>query len=93
MLISIVLTFVICWGPLLIFNVLQAFGVIGDTYGYLLGIEKHLKSIFSLLAYFNRFVFIQNSFFFFKFFPNDLSHIFPRKTSFIINDACKVTLL
>jgi hypothetical protein len=51
MLISIVVTFVICWGPLLIFNVLQAFGYIGN---YLLGTEKHVKSIFSLLAYFNR---------------------------------------
>ena len=82
MLISIVLTFVICWGPLLIFNVLQAFGVIGDTYGYLLGIEKHLKSIFSLLAYFNRFVFIQNSFFFFKFFSKRFVTHFSKKNLF-----------
>ena len=51
MLISIVITFVICWGPLLIFNVLQSFEIVGN---FLIGMEKHLKSIFSLLAYFNR---------------------------------------
>ncbi len=51
MLIAIVVTYVICWGPLLIFNVLQAFGYIGD---FLLGFEKHTKTAISLMAYFNR---------------------------------------
>lgn len=51
MLISIVFTYIICWTPLLTFNVLQAFGYIDDQ---LMGGAKHCKTIFSLMAYFNR---------------------------------------
>ena len=53
MLIFIVVLFVACWGPLLLFNVLHSFGLVG-TYGFLIGTEKHLKTAFSLMAYFNR---------------------------------------
>lgn len=53
MLISIVITFVICWCPILIFNVLHAFGTVEQFMGGLGGWEKHLKSIFSLMAYLN----------------------------------------
>ena len=53
MLISIVLTFIICWAPLLIFNVLHAFAVVAPE-GWHTSSSKHLKSIFSLLAYCNR---------------------------------------
>merc|ERR1719391_1435453 len=53
MLIFIVVLFVVCWGPLLAFNVLQSFGLLG-TQGLLFGTEKHLKTTFSLMAYFNR---------------------------------------
>ena len=53
MLISIVLTFIICWAPLLIFNVLHAFAVVAPD-GWHNSSSKHLKSIFSLLAYCNR---------------------------------------
>ena len=56
MLIFVVLLYVVCWGPLLIFNVLQSFGHIGN---YLLGVEKHLKTAFSLMAYFNRYTILQ----------------------------------
>ena len=51
MLISIVLTYIVCWSPLLVFNVLQSFGYIN---AFLLGGAKHAKTVFSLLAYFNR---------------------------------------
>ena len=54
MLIFIVVLFVVCWGPLLAFNVLQSFGLLG-TQGLLFGTEKHLKTTFSLMAYFNRY--------------------------------------
>lgn len=50
MLIAIVITYVVCWGPLLIFNVLQSFEYVGN---YLMGFEKHAKTVFSLMAYFN----------------------------------------
>lgn len=50
MLVLVVILFVVCWGPLLIFNVLHSFEHIGN---YLLGVEKHLKTTFSLMAYFN----------------------------------------
>lgn len=53
MLISIVVVYIVCWGPLLTFNVLQSFGYI---HNFLLGAEKHLKTTFSIMAYFNRFV-------------------------------------
>jgi hypothetical protein len=53
MLIFIVILFVACWAPLLIFNVLQSFGVI-DT--YLIGAVKYVKTALSLMAYFNRYL-------------------------------------
>ncbi|XP_014469808.1 PREDICTED: uncharacterized protein LOC106741903 isoform X2 [Dinoponera quadriceps] len=50
MLVAVVLLFVLCWGPILIDNVLTA-------YGYLprikIGIQKHLHTAFQLMAYFN----------------------------------------
>ena len=52
MLIFIVILFVACWAPLLIFNVLQSFGII-DT--YLIGAVKYVKTALSLMAYFNRY--------------------------------------
>ena len=51
MLVSIVVVFMFCWTPLLVFNVLQAFGAISLQIG---GAAKHVKTAFSLLAYFNR---------------------------------------
>ena len=52
MLIFIVILFIACWAPLLIFNVLQSFGII-DT--YLIGAAKYVKTALSLMAYFNRY--------------------------------------
>merc|ERR1712029_245407 len=52
MLILIVVLFVGCWGPLLVFNVLQSLDLVGN-YGVLIGTEKHIKTTFSLMAYFN----------------------------------------
>ena len=54
MLIIIVSMYILCWGPLLVFNVLQAFEVVGDGLGYIHDWDKHSKTIFSLLAYLNR---------------------------------------
>jgi hypothetical protein len=51
MLISIVILFVVCWAPLLIFNVLQAFGIVDN---FLIGSVKYVKTTLSLMAYFNR---------------------------------------
>ena len=51
MLVLVVIIFIICWAPLLIFNVLQAFNIIPTQ---LFDNLKHLKTGLSLLAYFNR---------------------------------------
>jgi len=51
MLISIVILFIVCWAPILVFNVLQSFGVIDFN---LIGTNKYAKTTFSLMAYFNR---------------------------------------
>ena len=51
MLVIVVLIFIACWTPLLVFNVLQSFDIIPPQ---LFGILKHLKTTFSLTAYFNR---------------------------------------
>ena len=51
MLVAIVVVFVLCWTPLLVVNVLQAFGVINLQ---IRGAAKHCKTAFSLLAYLNR---------------------------------------
>merc|ERR1712227_796374 len=50
MLIMVVLIFIICWTPLLMFNILQSFQMIPTQ---LFGFLKHLKTTFSLLAYSN----------------------------------------
>ena len=55
MLILIMLLFFTCWAPLLIFNVLAAYGHLGP--GNTAGTDFHTKdykTVFSLLAYFNR---------------------------------------
>lgn len=53
MLVAVVVLFVICWGPILVDNMLTA-------YGYLprikVGTYKHLNTAFQLMAYFNRYV-------------------------------------
>ena len=51
MLIFIMMLFFICWSPLLVFNVLGAF----DVYDIQLqGVAKHIKTVFSLMSYVNR---------------------------------------
>ncbi|XP_039284727.1 QRFP-like peptide receptor [Nilaparvata lugens] len=50
MLVMIVIVFVICWGPLLVDNVLTAFGVLPDQKS---GTLKHMYTGFTLMAYFN----------------------------------------
>lgn len=50
MLVAVVLLFAICWGPLLIDNVLTAYDVLDrDKTGHL----KHIATAFHLMAYFN----------------------------------------
>lgn len=53
MLVAVVVLFVICWGPILVDNMLT-------SYGYLprikVGTYKHLNTAFQLMAYFNRYV-------------------------------------
>ncbi|XP_076320104.1 QRFP-like peptide receptor [Tachypleus tridentatus] len=50
MLVAVVLLFIVCWAPILITNVLTAFGYIHHlNYGYL----KALRTAFHLLSYFN----------------------------------------
>lgn len=50
MLIVVVIVFVICWTPILVINVLTAFGVLERlNYGYMKGV----KTAFHLLSYFN----------------------------------------
>ncbi|KAF6202756.1 hypothetical protein GE061_003158 [Apolygus lucorum] len=50
MLVAVVIIFVICWGPLLILNVLMAFDVVSTLQP---GPVKYCKTIFHLMAYFN----------------------------------------
>ena len=50
MLVLVIILFAFCWGPLLIDNVLVAFGVLNQYhYGYL----KYMRQAFSLMAYAN----------------------------------------
>jgi hypothetical protein len=50
MLVLVIILFALCWGPLLIDNVLVAFGVLEYlNYGYL----KYMRQAFSLMAYAN----------------------------------------
>ena len=67
MLVMVVTVFILCWTPILIFEVtrrivhktllfiafqvLQAYAVIGAQ---VFGVVKHIKTVFSLLAYVNR---------------------------------------
>ena len=48
----VVIVFILCWTPILIFEVLQSFGIIGTQ---IFGIVKHTKTVLSLLSYFNRY--------------------------------------
>ena len=54
MLILIMLVFFICWAPILIFNLLAAFGLLGPDNMGTGDITKHIKTVFSLMAYLNR---------------------------------------
>ena len=47
----VVTVFIFCWTPILIFEVLQSYDIIGTQ---VFGSIKHTKTCFSLLAYFNR---------------------------------------
>ena len=47
----VVTVFILCWAPILIFEVLQSYDIIGTQ---VFGSTKHTKTCFSLLAYFNR---------------------------------------
>ena len=68
MLISIVFLYVICWAPLLMFNVLHSFANTIPQKSWwhipeqLHNEHKHLKTAFSLMAYFNRYL-SQDSYF------------------------------
>ena len=54
MLILIMLVFFICWAPILIFNLLAAFSLLGPDNMGTGDTTKHLKTVFSLMAYLNR---------------------------------------
>lgn len=51
MLVAVVVLFAICWGPLLIDNVLTAYSVLPTQRT---GNLKHMATAFHLMAYFNR---------------------------------------
>ncbi|KAG7210800.1 hypothetical protein KM043_012291 [Ampulex compressa] len=50
MLVAVVVLFAICWGPILIDNVLTAYGYLPRQKS---GTQKHLHTAFQLMAYFN----------------------------------------
>ncbi|XP_068084362.1 pyroglutamylated RF-amide peptide receptor-like [Anabrus simplex] len=50
MLVAVVVLFVICWAPLLIYNVIKAYGFIPNNAP---GTAKHVGTAFHLMAYFN----------------------------------------
>ena len=54
MLILIMLLFFTCWSPILIFNVLGAFDLLGEGNTGTAAHTKHIKTAFSLLSYSNR---------------------------------------
>ena len=54
MLIIIMLLFFTCWGPILIFNVLASFNLLGDGNTGTAEHTKNIKTAFSLLSYSNR---------------------------------------
>lgn len=51
MLVAVVVLFVICWGPILVDNMLTAYGYMPHEKA---GTYKHLNTAFQLMAYFNR---------------------------------------
>lgn len=51
MLVAVVVLFVICWGPILVDNMLTAYGYLPRVK---VGTYKHLNTAFQLMAYFNR---------------------------------------
>ena len=53
MLFVIIVVFVLCWLPFLLFNVLQAFGVV-ELQLQKNPNAKHTKTAFTLMAYLNR---------------------------------------
>lgn len=53
MLVAVVVLFAICWAPMLIDNVLTAYGVFPRIKH---GAHKHFNTAFQLMAYFNRYV-------------------------------------
>lgn len=52
MLVAVVVLFVICWGPILVDNMLTAYGLLPRVKT---DMHKHLNTIFQLMAYFNRY--------------------------------------
>ncbi|XP_011338045.1 QRFP-like peptide receptor isoform X2 [Ooceraea biroi] len=50
MLVAVVVLFAVCWGPMLVDNVLTAYGYLPRLKG---GTHKHLNTAFQLMAYFN----------------------------------------
>jgi hypothetical protein len=54
MLVAVVVLFVLCWAPLLILNVLYAYGVISKYSND--GDNKNILSAFTVMAYSNRWV-------------------------------------
>ena len=55
MLILIMLLFFTCWAPILIFNVLASFDMLGEGNTGTATNTKHIKTAFSLLSYSNRY--------------------------------------
>lgn len=56
MLVTVVVLFAICWTPLLIDNILTAYGVLSQERS---GIFKYMLTTFHLMAYFNRLVYLK----------------------------------
>lgn len=50
MLIVVVVLFIICWGPLLILNILLAYDLVPNIHVR----TKYAKTVLDLLSYFNR---------------------------------------
>ena len=80
MLVTVIVLFVVCWGPSLIDNVLVSFGLVEQlNYGHL----KHLRQTFALLSYFNScvnpFVYAFMSRNFRKSFKYAMCSCFPKK--------------
>lgn len=52
MLVATVLLFALCWGPVLVENVLTAYGYLPRSKS---GTHKHLHTVFQLMSYLNRY--------------------------------------